>query len=84
MSDLPDLAADLIRDTLTDLVAQRGGGFVTGFSLLAELVDADGERGWLFAQHPDQAPTTTIGQLRFATICAETDLNEYLTAEGDE
>jgi hypothetical protein len=74
MASLEDKVFGVIAEHLAQ---EEGGGFVTGFYLIADYNDAEGRESWLYATAPDQNLSTTLGMLRVANGAAEYELKRY-------
>ena len=62
-------------------------GMVTGYILLAEYVDDDGDPCWLTSHPEDQRLSTTIGQVEWLRIKLRKAANDYFAmndAEDDD
>ena len=80
-----DAAAESVGEALAQVMAESGGGFVTGFCLVAEVIDSDGDRGWITATTEGQALSTTLGLLRWSTLAAEHDaVAAYMAVDDDD
>lgn len=53
--------AALLEEALEKYLGQSGGGMVTSFAFIADIIDADGEERWLWATLPGQKTITTAG-----------------------
>lgn len=59
-------------------LAESGGGMATGFHLICEFVDGDGEHSWMYVTAPKQTQSRTLGLIHFARGVAEYELQRYL------
>jgi hypothetical protein len=70
--------AEAITAAIHDHIAGDTGGMITGFHLVAEYIDADGEQRWLYATAPDQQQSATLGLLHWSLGVAEYEQRRYL------
>lgn len=77
MADTTGLA-DKISAVLYDHLAGENGGMVTGFHVIAEFIDGDGESRMLYEWAPGQRLTTTMGLLRWAQGVADYEQRRFL------
>lgn len=83
MADTTSLA-DRISGVLYDHLAGENGGMVTGFHVIAEFIDSDGESRMLYEWAPGQRLTTTMGLLRWAQGVADYEQRRFLDGLGDD
>jgi hypothetical protein len=82
-NETPELA-DSVGATLAEHLAQNGGGFVTSWHLVANLIDGNGEQSWLYATAPDQLQIQTLGLLEWSRGVAHHDQRRYLEGLHDD
>ena len=83
-ASMADAAGEAVSEALAQVMAEAGGGFVTGFCLVAEVIDGDGDRGWVTAHADGQSPSATLGMLRWHTLTAEHDVALYLAGDDED
>lgn len=82
--DTGSLDKDLL-DFLSDWVAKNGGGMVRSASLVVDLLDSDGDEGWITSELPGQSLLITAGLSSLLTESVRVHLNATLgTAGRDE
>lgn len=84
MSAFGDQLADHISTAIHDLLAQHGGGMVTGFALCIDFIDSDGDRSWATAHRDGQTPMQTLGIIEFHRLAAVRQVDDYLRANDEE
>lgn len=70
--------ASAISAALYDHLAGDNGGMVTGFHVIAEFIDSDGESRMLYEWAPGQRLTTTMGLLEWARGVAAYEQRRFL------
>lgn len=79
MSDTP------IMDAIAEQLRSDGKpGMVTGYILLAEYVDDDGEPCWLTSHPEDQRLSTSIGQVEWLSIMLRKGADNYFATDGED
>lgn len=76
--DAPKDLNEKVADLLADDLAENGGGFVTGFYLIAEHVDGEGQDGWLYATPGNQTMSRTTGLIEWARGVARYEQRRHL------
>lgn len=76
--------AEKISNLVSEDLAEVGGGFVTGFYLIAEYVDGDGHDGWLYAAPDNQTLSRTTGLIEWARGVARYEQQRHLEDATDE
>lgn len=74
-----DALARAIETAIQNVLTERGGGMLTGYTGVINYMDADGERAWATVHLDGQAPWQTLGLLRYQTLVVEREINAYLT-----
>lgn len=72
-----------VQAAIDEYLAANGGGFVTGWHFVADLIDSDGEQNWLYATADDQKAMTTMGLIEWARGVARYEQHRYLDDLGD-
>jgi hypothetical protein len=77
VSDLDSAIAEHIRGI-------HGEGMLTGFYLVAEFIDSDGDECWFTKSPERQTLTRTLGLMAFARADIEHQTVEYLKALAED
>lgn len=72
-----------VQQALAENLAEQGGGMVTGFYLVADVIDDEGGHGWLYATAPDQPLQQSIGLVEWARDCCRYEQWRHLEDGGD-
>ena len=72
-----------IEQTIAEYLADNGGGMVTSWHFVADLMDSDGDTAWLWETAPDQRMITTMGLLAWAQGMVDYEQRAYLNELGD-
>ena len=70
-------------DVLSDHLAAEDGGFVTGFVVISEIIDSDGDVAHIVLTPEDQADSRTLGLLDFGTQWFHTSIQRTLDRHFD-
>lgn len=80
----PEGLAEKISNLISEELAGTGGGFVTGFYLIAEYVDHESRDGWLYATPDNQTLSRTTGLVEWARGVARYEQQRHLEDVTDE
>lgn len=53
-TDLADKIAETIEKSVGEVLIETGGGMLTRFNFIAEIIDRDSDRGWITAHSTNQ------------------------------
>ena len=68
-----------IHDAISKTLQTEGRtGMVTGYVLLAEYIDDDGDHCWYLSHPEDQRLSTSIGQVEWMNIMLRKNANDFL------
>ena len=73
---------DVILDALSDWLGDTG--MVTGFHVIADFIDADGDESYMSAVANGQSQSRTLGLLAWAQRIAEYEVKQYLDTYGED
>lgn len=78
------LAEDLsgkVFGLISELLAERGGGMVEGFVMIASYVNHEGEPCFAWSISPDQRMITTAGLIQTLRIGHEAEMVQFITGD---
>jgi hypothetical protein len=77
---------EVIANALAEYVeANRPGGMVTHWVVVAEFIDGDGGEGWLFTGPRDQNLNTSLALIEFGRMDVKHAIKDYFKAlHGEE
>lgn len=83
MSEMADTLALTIERAVEEWLASHGGGMSTGYAVVVNYFDSEGEPGWATAHAERQTPAHTLGLLRWHTMATEHQIVGYFDSEDD-
>lgn len=76
---------DVIANGLSAYIeANRPGGMLTHWVVVAEFLDGDGGEGWLFTGPPDQNLSTSLALIEFGRMDVKYAIKDYFKALHEE
>jgi hypothetical protein len=78
MSESGDRLQVIADNALGEFATETGGGIVTGYTMIVDYMDSNGDRCWATAHAENQKPATTLGLLRWATLAVENQVLRYM------
>jgi hypothetical protein len=74
--------ADRVHAAISEHLADNGGGMVTEYHVIANVIDSDGEQQWIYAVPSEQLLVTTIGLIEWARGVAQYEQRCHLRESG--
>lgn len=72
-----------IDEAIGKVLEENGGGFVTGYAAVIDVIDSDGARAWATCYPEAQSPITTLGLLRWQEQAVAADVAAYFTGDPE-